>query len=317
MRVRLTRIDTEDLSLFEFDYDLTMVIFFMDGQGRVYSRYGGRDATSADARQSLEGLRYTMLSVLAMHEREEKEFAEPAKDAPKSVRSKGGGCLHCHNVRERLNDGLKRDGKWTRDMFYRYPLPENLGFALEIHRGNTIKSVTEKSPAAQLGIKKGDFVKRLGGVPIHSFGDAQFALDRAPTSGQIEIAWLSGAEPKTGMLALNEGWRKTDLTWRASMRWYLPGVKLAGADLDAGERNALGLTGKQLAFRQREAVSLQARNAGIKPGDVILGVDGAQFSESQSEFQRYVERNYVVGDRVNVDFMRDGKRMSVAMTLIR
>src|SRR5205823_13416877 len=69
VRVRLTRIDTEDLNLFEFDYDLTFMVFFLDAAGRVYARYGGRDATSADSRQSLAGLAYTTQSVLRTHER--------------------------------------------------------------------------------------------------------------------------------------------------------------------------------------------------------------------------------------------------------
>src|SRR5438067_12657941 len=82
VRVRLTRIDDVDLNLFDFDYDLTFMVFFLNAEGKVYARYGGRDAEGPDKRQSLEGLRYTMESVLRMHGRAEKSFAPKARTAP-------------------------------------------------------------------------------------------------------------------------------------------------------------------------------------------------------------------------------------------
>lgn len=319
VRVRLTRVDNVDLSLFEFDYDLTMMIFFMNAEEKIYARYGGRDATGPDARQSLEGLRYTMQSVLAMHAEKEKEFAPRTKDAPKSATRfrKGGGCMHCHQVRENLNEELKRAGKWTRENFYRYPMPENLGFDLEVNRGNVVKSIKEKSVADVLGLKVGDLVKRLNGVPIHSFGDVQFALDHAPKSGGIDIAWHREQKPMTGKLDLLEGWRKTDISWRPSAQWFIPQARISGTDLDVDERKALGLTFKQLAFRQRDAISQQARNAGIRPGDIILGVDDRKLEMDMIGFQYFIQRNYFAGDRVTVNLLRDGKRMDVPMTLSR
>ena len=86
VRVRLTRIDGEDLNLFEFDYDLTFMVFFLNAEEQVYARYGGRDAKDADNRLSLAGLRYTMQSVLQMHQREQKEFAPRSHEAPKYAR---------------------------------------------------------------------------------------------------------------------------------------------------------------------------------------------------------------------------------------
>jgi serine protease Do len=315
VRVRLTRIDGLDLSLFEFDYDLTMMIFFMDAKENMYARYGGRDAKSADARQSLEGLSYTMKSVLAMHEAKEKEFVPRTKDAPKSARAGGGGCMHCHHVRERLNDELKRQGKWTRDMFYRYPLPENVGIELDVQRGNIIKRVEEKSAARAVGLKAGDLVKRLGGMPIHSFGDVQFALDHAPSTGVIDIAWLRSDQRLSGKLDLAAGWRKSEVQWRPAVQWFIPTARISGDDLGAVERKQFGFSDKQLAFRQRDAIAKQARDAGILPGDIIFGVDDRKLEMDVNGFQHYVQRNYFAGDRVIVNLLRDGKRMDVPMTL--
>jgi serine protease Do len=319
VRVRLTRIDTLDLNLFDFDYDLTFMVFFLDADGRVYGRYGGRDAEGPDSRQSLAGLRHTMQSVLAMHAREDREFAPRAQEAPRYIRDVGGvrarGCMHCHQVKEALNADLRRSGKWERDSAWRYPPPENVGITLEIDRGTVVKEVKDGSPAAAAGLRPGDVLRRLNGVPVHSFADAQFALDRAPKAGKVEIAWRRGEDAAKAELTLAAGWRETDLTWRPSMATLVPSARLYGEDLSAEEKKALGLAPGQLAFRQRSAVPRQAADAGVRAGDVILGVDGKRLDVDADEFLRYVQRSYLVGDRVEVNLLRDGKRLDLPMTL--
>ena len=333
--VRLTRIDDLDLNLFEFDYDLTMMIFFLDARERVYARYGGRDATDADNRQSLAGLRYTMQSVLEMHGRDErlsesatgaarKEFASKSQPTPRFIRdSEGGGsfggrgCMHCHQVKEALNSDLQRSGQWTRDMAFRYPLPENVGLELEVDRGNHVKRVMAKSPAAAIGLQPGDVLRRLNGVPVHSFGDAQYALDRAPGAGSVEISWQRGEETRKGELRLLPGWRKTDLTWRTSTQRLLAAGRLYGKNLSAAEKKALGLFPSQLAFRHQEKVSAQAAAAGVQAGDIILGVDDQKLEMSATELAYYIRRNYLVGDTLTVNLLRDGRRLSLPMKLLR
>jgi S1-C subfamily serine protease len=322
VRVRLTRIDTVDLNLFDFDYDLTFMIFFLSAEEKVYARYGGRDAENPDRRQSLAGLHYTMLSVLRMHERADKAFAPRSEEAPRVLKQvfdqRGlGHCMHCHQVKEKLNAELQRAGKWTRDLVWRYPLPENLGFSLEVDRGNVIQAISDKSPAAAAGLKRGDAVQQLGGVPIHSFADAQFALDRAPRTGSLDVVWQRGDRLQTGKLALSDRWRKTDLSWRPSMREFVPSPRLYGSDLVPNEKKALGLSPKQLAFRQKHPLSEQAAAAGIRQGDIIVGIDDQLLETDIAGFYNYVRSNYVVGDRVTINLLRDGKRQHVTMTLPR
>jgi S1-C subfamily serine protease len=296
--------------------------FFLDADERVYARYGGRDAASPDARQSLEGLRYTMQSVLKMHERADKLFEPKAQEDPKYIREFSGsrrrGCLHCHQVKEILNADLQRIGQWSRESVWRYPLPENLGFVLEKDRGNVIKQVHHKSPASAAGLLVGDVVQRLNGVPIHSFGDAQLALDRAPKAGSIEITVRRDEQLLAEKLSLPAGWRKGDITWRPSMQRLVPAARLYGIDLTPQEKKSLGLTATQLAFRQKDSVPAQARTAGIRGGDIILGVDDQPFDGMDViDFLGYVRRHYLIGDRVTVNLLRDGKRMNLAMTLSR
>jgi predicted metalloprotease with PDZ domain len=320
VRVRLTRLDDVDLNLFEFDYDLTLMVFFLNEEGKIYSRYGGRDAHSADALQSPAGLHHTMQSVLAMHDRNEKAFAPSSSEKPMFIGDLaartlfGHGCVHCHQVKEILNDRLQQAGKWSRDMVWRYPLPENLGIELELEQAKVIKKIKPQSCAAQAGLKAADVVHELNGVPIHSFADAQFALDRAPATGAIPMSFQRGDRVLEAKLSLPEGWRKTDISWRTSMRRLVASPHLWGEDLTAQEKKALGLSAKQLAFRQQNSIPPPVQLAGIHGGDIILGIDDQVLDMGVSGFARYIQGNYLVGDKVKVNIIRDGKRLELPLT---
>lgn len=322
VRVRLTRIEPLDLSLFDFDYDLTFAIFFLSADDEVYSRYGGRDAENADKLQSLAGLEYTMKSVLRVHESKEKVVAPRSQAAPRFVRDVPGGmglgrgCLHCHELRVMLDSELRQTRKWTRDMLWRYPLPETVGLQLETERGNVVREVNDRSPAA-VGLKTGDVLRRLNGVPIHSLADAQFALDRAPRTGSIDVVWQRGDKLMESKLALADGWRRGDIVWRSSLMHLMPSAPVYGKDLTADEKKAIGLTAKQLAFRQKDYVLVRAQEIGVQAGDVILGVDGKALEMGVEEFHRYIRGNYLVGDRVVLNILRGGKRMNLDLTLAR
>jgi hypothetical protein len=321
VRVRLTRIEDLDLKLFEFDYDLTWVVFFLSPKGEVYARYGGRDGRSPDERQSLNGLRYTMGSVLKMHARPDKVFAPRERGAPRTTRQIASAwrpqhCIHCHQVREVLNRELQNSGKWRRELVWRYPLPDNLGLILKVDRGNIVKRAERKSPAARAGLRPGDTLRRLGGVPVHSQADVQFALDRAPAKGRIAIAWERGSRRQAGTLALPEGWRKGDISWRPSLRDWAPHLPVSGIDLTAAEKRALGLPAGQLAFRPRDPLNSRANAAGFRAGDIILGIDGKKLPEMDADdFLDYVHRQYLAGDRVRIEVLREGKRLGLPMTL--
>jgi len=317
--VRLTRVIDVDIHQLEFDFDLTMMTFFLSPEGQVYSRYGGRDSKDAENRLSLAGFRHTMESVLAEHAKKAPEFAERTVEKPLYPRDMNiakRGCVHCHNVKEQQEIDLTKAGKWTRDLVWRYPPPDNIGLIPDVDRGNVVKSLTPESPAAKAGLKPGDQLRSLNRVPIHSFGDALFALDFAPAKGGIEVAWERDGKAMSAKLELSEGWKKTDITWRPSQQHRIPSLKLFGDDLTADEKKALGLKPGQLAFRQQKAVSEHATKSGFKAGDVILGIDGLEQNTTMTPFLFFVRRNHLAGDRVKVIVLRDGKRIEIPMTLI-
>ena len=297
------------------------MVFFMNADEKIYSRYGGRDASSPDHRQSLAGLHYAMESVLRLHGDGDSPFVPRLEGPPRLIReiagSRGGRCMHCHQVQETIVADLRKNGKWDREMIWRYPLPENLGFDLEIDRGNVVRAVKPSSPAAVIGMKPGDVLEQIAGMPVHSFGDAQFALEHSPASGSVDVAWRREDQRMSDRLALQPGWRKTDITWRPSMHRMMPSARLYGDDLKAEEKKTLGLSAKQLAFRQKEFVPIQSKSAGIKAGDIILGFDDKPLEMNVDEFLKYVQINYLVDDHVTINVLRAKDRLRLPMTLSR
>ncbi len=317
--MRLGNVDNLDLSLFPFDYDLTFTVFFLNAEDKVYARYGQRDGRGPDELQSLKGLGHTMKSVLEMHAATNKAYAprdEQKRITVREIAGRGRGCFHCHNVNEALDRKAKAAGKWDREMVFRYPLPDNLGLFLEVDRGNVVGRIAPASTSEKLGLKKGDLLQAVENVPVHSIADVQFALQRAPRKGEIEVKWQRDGKPLRGKLALPEGWRRGDVAWRASLRRLVPYLPVRGDDLTEAEKKALGLSAKQLAFRQRSPVHSQAKAAGIQAGDVVVGVDGKQMLGRGSDaFQDYVRRQYLVGDRIQINLLRGGKRLNLPFAL--
>jgi serine protease Do len=307
-----------DLRRFEFDYDLTWFCFFLNADGTVYGRYGGRDASDAEARLSLKGLRYALDRALEAH----KSPPEPrrpagkpvlAEDSPAAARHKG--CIHCHNVNEFRRADAKAAGTWDRDSVWVYPLPENVGMTLDLDAGDRVRAVAPRSTAEQAGLKPDDRLTRLNGYPVASFADASYALHKAPAKGSIPVTWVRNGTESSGTLDLATGWRKTNLTWRPSMLDILPSVPFAGDDLIADDKKKLGLSARRAAFRQDDKVHSTLADAGLRAGDVIVGFDGAAVDGGMRDLLGYVRRNYLVGETVTVDVLRDGKQVRIQLKL--
>jgi predicted metalloprotease with PDZ domain len=307
-----------DLRLFEFDHDLTWYVFLMSADETVYGCYGGRDATGAEARLSLKGLRYAMEHALEAHKsppppRPRSGPPVRAEDFAAAARHKG--CIHCHNINEFRRADRIAAGTWDRGEVWVYPLPENVGVTLDVDVGNKVTAVRAGSPADRAGLKPGDFLKTLNGLPVASFADATYALHKAPARGSIPVTWASGGRERSASLEVADGWRKTNLTWRPSMLDILPSLPFAGEDLSAAEKKQLGLAAGRAAFRQGDPVHSSLKAVGIRKDDVVIGFDGAEVDGAMGDLLGYARRNYLVGDKVTVNVVRDGKRVDVVLVL--
>lgn len=319
MRVRQLNINGVDLSIYDFDFDVTWMAFFVNGNERVLGRYGGRDADGPDTRNTLPGLKHAMRAALAAHARDPRAAAPAAKEPLYIQRvpsaSTYRGCIHCHQVREILRDEKVKAGTWKRDEVWVYPLPENVGITLDKDRGNVVKAIVTASPASHAGIRAGDVLESVNGSPVQSFADLQYALHRAPARGDIAIEWRRGTETLEARLQLADGWKKTNITWRPSLLYLLPSLQVYGVDLSARERKALGLGGKQLAFRQQKPVHSEAQAMGVREGDIITGIDNRRLDMTVQEFLGHVRQNFLIGDRVTLNIIRAGKRLALPVQL--
>src|SRR5438309_35224 len=81
------------------------------------------------------------------------------------------------------------------------------------------------------GLRPGDRLLSVAGRPVASFADIQYALHRAGPKGKLGLAWQRGRDRLQGELALVEGWRKTDVSWRWSLRGLDPPPWVQGGDL--------------------------------------------------------------------------------------
>jgi membrane-associated protease RseP (regulator of RpoE activity) len=320
--LRLTSMRGVNLRVFDFDYDLTWMAFFLSADEHVYGRYGGRTPDSADAVLSLAGLRHALAEALAAHRRASRsEAAAPtgtpltAERYPAAQRFTARACIHCHHVYDFRREARQAAGTWRRDEVWVYPLPDNVGLTLETDRGDRVRSVAAGSAAERAGLRKGDTLRRLNGLPVASFADVQYALHRAPAAGQVGVTWERAGRTHQGRLHLADGWRQTDVSWRWSLRGLDPQPCVHGDDLEPAQKKAVGLSARRLAFRQGPFVPAAAEQAGIRQNDIILGVDGKALEMTERQFRAYLRLNYQVGDRVTFNLLRKGKRLDVPVKL--
>jgi hypothetical protein len=311
-----------DLSLFDFDFDLTWAAMMFDDQRRVLGRFGGRDAETPGKYHSLPALRYSLEQAWQRFERGA-SLPPPAAAAPNkkieeyagAQRFSAGACFHCHNVAEFRREEKQAAGTWRKDEVWVFPASQTLGFALELDQGNKVRDVRADSAAAKVGLKPGDTLISIHGYATASIADMQYALHQALAKGTIEVRWQRGGKEMLGEITLPQDWHHTDLSWRWSLKSMKPLPQVHGDDLTAEEKQSLGLAPRQLAFRQGPFVPQAAAQAGIRIGDLIVGVDGKSPETSARQFEMYMRLNYQVGDTVQYDILRGKERIKIAVKL--
>jgi serine protease Do len=315
--LRIVRMNGVDLNIFRYDYDLTWMAFFLNADGRVYARYGGRDPDSAEARVSKDGLLHAMESVLKLHT-EAQAKKEPTKPLPPPKKPEdfpmlkgfaGGACIRCHMINEAYNMDAARKGPVKLDerteSFFAFPRPENLGLKPDLVLGNRIKEIEAKSAAETAGLKKDDVLRKVHGLPIVTAFDIQHALNEVGTAKEVAMDVERDGKPLTVKVALAEGWKRSDVSWRRSLWNARPSPGFGGAELEAAEKKKRGMPEDALGFH---AIFIAPNGplgrAGLKSGDVIVGVDGKR-KIPYAHFKGYFPLTHQVGDTIELIYTRD------------
>jgi len=310
-----------NLDVFEFDFDLTWMAFFLTADERVLGRFGSKMPDDADKYRNIEALNFAMEAALKRHQ-QRPPAGKPSVKPPRTVEEYPGfakfgpkSCVHCHHAYDLRREALQEKGTWSLDEVWVYPLPENVGWTMAVTPGNRVDAVAEKSLAAASGMKAGDFLLEVDDKAVATFTDVQHALHKAPTKGDIAVKWSRDGKPMNAVLKLEKGWRQTDVSWRQSLKGLEPASGLHGEDLNAEEKNKLGLPAKALAFRQGNFPTPQVRQAGILQNDIIVGVDGKKLELTARQFDAHIRLNYQKGATLTLQLLRDGKRLDLQLRL--
>ncbi len=318
------------MNLFRFDYDLTFAVLMMNADGVTYSRFGTQDHTQTTHRMSIAGLKHAMRQVLAQHKAgavDKGSVPDPARrytltDVPAFARSKQAkdACYHCHYASNSYVKQAQLDGKFFKDMVFRYPFPENIGVTLEVDRNNVVQSVQPNSPAAQAGVKPGDAIYRAGEKTVHTSADLQFALEPVADPGKVTLELQRGKALLDVTLTLPKGWRRSDVSWRPSAGTFPPMMGFWGQPLSAEEKRQRGIAADRLAIRANfmfPGAQWVPTRGGLQNGDVVVAVDGqALEAMNMRQFHSWFRLNHNVGDTVKVTVLRGAQRVELTVPCI-
>ena len=210
-----------DLSLFQFDWRQTWVVFLLNADRAIYGRYDAREAND------VLGLRKAMEGALELHEKWPANKAELAgktgaplrwktpeeipalqeKGKPRAVTGRNG-CIHCHNVLEGATKSYKDLGEPVPERYLApYPTPQRVGIMLSTRERATVTDIDRHSPAEKAGIKEGDRILRFGGQPVVSWADVQWVLYTHPDPDPVPVELDRAGTLVRVSLLLPPGWR--------------------------------------------------------------------------------------------------------------
>jgi hypothetical protein len=325
--VRLVQMKGVDLHLFQFDRDLSFAVLLMNADGTVYGRYGTRARISRteNSHISLASFEKALQRALELHRQypanqnqlagkrasggeyrraDEMPHLRQHLSGPTTVQN----CIHCHMAGEGEVGRKLELGKLTAGDIFVYPLPENLGLRMDVDHGLLVKTVTPGSPAAQAGVQPGDEIVTLQGQPLVSQADIQWVLHHLPWEGTLDLTLRRGGQTLEKRLALDAGWKMTDVTWRESLWSIRPGMQLRNV---VGQSQ--GITPGSLALLVRYPRG-EAAKAGLRGGDIIVAVNGKTEWMTEGDFLSLV-RLEDPPEQVALTILRRGQRQNVVLKL--
>lgn len=345
--MRVVKANDLDLTLFQFDYELTFSVLFLNAERTIYGRYGSRSSIEDAAKEvSLAGLAESMKDALVLHEQypankkqlEGKQALDTEFKTPSDFPSLRGkfkevldykgavtrSCMHCHQVSDAERQIYLTANKPIPDrLTFPNPSPAVVGLTLDPLKRATVTKVDSGSRAEKSGYKSGDEILELDGQAILSQADIQWVLHNAASADKLEATIKRGDEQLQLTLILEEDWRHdTDITWRESS-WGLRRRGTGGMSFEpssAEQRRRAQVAEEDLALTVRHMGSGKgphgaAKRAGFQIGDTVVSFNNQSKHMSASQLLVYATRNTVPGQQVPVTVFRDGKRIELELPM--
>jgi S1-C subfamily serine protease len=191
----------------------------------------------------------------------------------------------------------------------RLPRPTWFGALIEPaedDEGAEVMAVRDGSPAADAGLQRGDLIKSIDGVRYMTWlqfkNDALewLYIDRHP-GDEVKVRYRRGEDEARATLRLEPLPLQAD----APLRDRGQTKAALGVQFGAPTEQHQGLVVVEVE------VGSPAFNAGLRPGDLIVAVDGVEYQELQTFAQhliRLLRFEKEVGDEIEMIYLRDGQR---------
>jgi membrane-associated protease RseP (regulator of RpoE activity) len=342
--VRVVQANGMDLSVFQFDYNLTWAALFLNADKTLYGRYGTRENKQALSRISIQGFRKAAEAALALHKGYpgNKALLEGKKGPPPKARTPEGfpelskyspvltpadankGCMHCHMVQDAIQMIPRATQKAIPDeQLWLYPLPDWLGLTLDTKECATVQSVAPGSPAEKDGWKAGDRIATFGGQAVISPADVQWVLQQAKEPSKVKAEVERAGQKVSLDLTVAKGWRRSgDFSWRFFVHEAFYTGDMRVKPLAPDEKKPLGIAETALALKVTRVgwpvgPPPPSRKAGFQVDDVVVEVDRQKAAWTESDFVAYCAQKKIPGDKVEIGILRGGKPQKLVLPLQR
>lgn len=308
--------DEIDIGLFDYDRHNTIYFFILNGDERIYLRYGGRDAESADTYLNLRSLELSLEQGLRLHEQYERGELPPV-DRPQPLYPrdfsllyeqtiKSRRCVECHLIADFQAQQWEQEGTLDRlSVMYRSPDIKRLGIQLDVPKGLVVRE--SHGAAAAAGIRDGDRISSIQGRPVLTFGDLQYEYGRLPRDAtSLALSVVRGTASVDLTVELPSLWWYSDLDYRF---WSVePILYYKSRPLSDEEKREERLDLECFASRVTSvhpAAELLNRHE-LQVGDIIVAVNGVDRDKFANSPLLYVKLHTQAGATVELTVRRNG-----------
>lgn len=341
--VRVPQANGMDLSRFQFDYDMSLAVFFLHADGTILGRYAtrtGRDNEDQD--MDIEGFARAMEKTLDLNKNYEQIKASLAGKQARPVTimtpeqfptlkpkftdkldyegAVAKSCIHCHNIREAERaEALAQTGKLDERLLYPYPAPRVVGLVFDPTQCATLREVTPNTPASAAGLKAGDKLLTLDKQPLVSIADVQWMLHQAGNSAELAVTYEREGKTSATTLALPADWRRSsDISWRATT-WDLRRLAFGGMVLEKladDEREKLKIPADQMALFVKHVGQFgdhaRAKQAGFVKGDIVIAWGEQREPRSETQLLEAIVNNKPT-TKTPIEIVRGEKRQTLQL----
>ncbi|WP_428408414.1 DegQ family serine endoprotease [Hyphococcus sp.] len=149
---------------------------------------------------------------------------------------------------------------------------------LPVSRGAVVSQVEEKSPADKAGLEAGDVITAFNGAEVESSADLRNKVGLTERGATVSLTYLRDGKERTARVQIEEAPQQS-----ISGDQTLP--QLAGAALTDIPANVDSAGGRDGVYVANVAQGSPAWGAGLRPGDIIRGVNRRQV-KSVEEFRQ-------------------------------